>query len=244
MWFFIFLVQIEQRRVPVISSLIPFSPHYRMISFVSTEGSRPLCYSVSRYSHSAHGHSHNCTGFEAVDFCTMDTRLPRDVYMDNLGVPYEIGHGQLLSLEYRPNTVHPGATAGISSMTYELILVLSQLKMVVLCYPDLKHYFLAKRDLSSCYEPVDRALVQMALRVPAFMPINDAYETLIRFLSGADHHDHLEMRATYAMVYDHFQEYMQKVGDKTNVHATPFNEFIQTFRLHRLVSVFITCKKT
>ena len=123
-------------------------------------------------------------------------------------------------------------------------MILCQLKTFISCYTDLKQYYIQGMDLSSCYEPSDKQTVQLSLRLVTFMPINDAYETLIRFLSGADHHDHLEMRATYAMVYDHFQEYMQKVGDKTNVHATPFNEFIQTFRLHRLVSVFITCKKT
>ena len=222
--------------MPVISSMIPFNSQYRLISFVTTLGSRPMCYSVSRYSNSAHGHSHNCVGFDIADFSSMDCRLPRDVYYDNQGVPVEIGFGHLLSFEYESNSAHPSATAGISSLTYELTLILCQLKTFVSCHLDLKHHYMRNLDLSSCYEAVDKSLVQLSLRIVSFMPINDAYETLIRFISGADQHDAIGIKAVFAIVSDHFQDYMTKSGQAYD-YGRDYQEYTQTFRMHRLVSI-------
>ena len=217
------------------ASMIPFNSQYRLVSFVTTLGSRPLCYSVSRYSNSAHGHSHNCVGFDLVDFSDMESRLPRDIYYDNQGVPIEIGHGHLLSYDYQPNLNHPGATAGISSLTYELTMILCQLKTFISCYTDLKQYYIQGMDLSSCYEPSDKQTVQLSLRLVTFMPINDAYESLVRFVCGAEQLDYAGIRAVLSNVTNHFQEYMHKSSQAYN-HGRDYQEYNQTFRMHRTVS--------
>ena len=197
-----------------------------------------MCYSMSRYTNLAHGYQHNCTGFELMDFSPMETRIPRDVYMDQQGVPYEIGFAHLMNFDYQSGTTHPSADAGISSLTYELALILCQLKSYISCHSDLCHYYIKNADLSSCYESIDSVLVPLALKNSKFLHLNDSYESIIRFLCGAGQHNMVEMQAIFALVCGHFQAFMSRKDNQPDVASdSNIGDDSQTFRVHRLVIV-------
>ena len=221
--------------MPVISSLIPNAPTYRLLSFVTHTGARPMSYVSSRYSQSAHGHEHNCIGVEVQDFCSLESRTPHELGFDCQGIPFEIGYGHLLSLHYQSNSAHPGSDAGISSMTYELSLIFIQLKSYINCRPELEQHYLLGMDLSKHYEPVSQFLVQMALKHPQFMPLNDAYEMIVRNLCGSDSVGTISVKEYYGVVFESFQKYMSQQMQVQDALGGSWDSS-HLFRLHRVVS--------
>ena len=127
---------------------------------------------------------------------------------------------------------------GISSLTFELALILCQLKSYISCHSDLCHYYIKDADLSACYEPIDPSLVPLALKNTKFMQLNDSYESVIRFLCGATQHNQVEMQAVFALVCGHFQAFMSRTdGPITNIQSSEVEDDSQTFRVHRLVRI-------
>ena len=225
----------EQVKVPVMAALVPFGPHYRLVSFVISAGSPPLSYVVSRSSVSVYGKEHNCSGCDLIDFSSMESRVSRDEYLDPHGKPYEIGYGHLVNLDYSPNPVHPSSSAGISNMTYELLLILCQLKTFISCKSELNKYYLKGVELADCYEPNDNSMVRLSLKQPVYAPLIDAYESIVRFLCGGSQYDQGCIQDAYNLVFDHFRHFMsQKAKDMTDI--THIRDVSPTFRMHRTVS--------
>ena len=126
----------------MISSLIPCSPQYRLLGIISGNGSRPMCYVMSNYTHSVPARNQNCVGVELADFSSMENRLPRDLYYNSQGQPIEVGFGHILSLEFQSTPSNPGQTPGVSSMTFELLLTLCQIKSYMSLHDDISTYFM------------------------------------------------------------------------------------------------------
>ena len=217
------------------SSLIPFGPHYRLVSFVISAGSPPLSYVVSRSSVSVYGKEHNCSGCDLVDFSSMETRVPRDDYLDQHGVPYEIGFGHLVNLDYSPNPVHPSSSAGISNMTYELLLIFCQIKSFISCKSDLSKHYFKDAELADCYEPNDNSMLRLTLKQPTYAPLIDAYESIIRSICGGSQYGHGVACEAFNLAFDHFRQFMsQKADDKSDI--SHIRDVSPTFRVHRTVS--------
>ena len=167
----------------------------------------------------------------------MESRLSRDIYLNSHGVPYEIGFAHLLVFDYRSGPHHPSANVGISSLTFEFSLILCQLKTFLSCHVDLCINYLKDTDLSNCYMPVDSSLVPLALKHPRYMRLNDAYETMIRFMCGAGQHDVHEMLSIHTQILTHLQRFLSRDSQYETDGTDDSFECSQTYRVHRLVSV-------
>ena len=197
-----------------------------------------MIYVVSRYSHAAPVEEHNCMRAEFVDYGLMSTNMSRDVYLDGRGVPYEIGHGHILNLEFENIPGETGLKFGVSSISYELLLILSQLKSFLLCRESLERFFINSVKTQDCYAPLDYSLSQLALNQTHYMPINDAYEILMRYMCGATHYGSDTVQRSFSKVFEHFHRTMSGRG----LNSSESNELLcysQSFRLHRIVSNLI-----
>lgn len=228
--------KVEKRRVPVVSSLVPCSPQYRLLGIISGNNSRPMCYVMSNYTHSVPARDHNCVGVELADFSSMENRLPRDLYFNSQGQPVEVGYGHILTLEFQSLLSRVGQAPGLSSMNYELLLTMCQIKSYISLHDDIATYFMARFGKSLCYVPIDSSLSTLALKYPEMLPINDSYESIVRFMSGANQYE-ATVRDEYNRVFMSFMEAMT-CETSSNPSLDQIHSKTRMFRLHRIVSGF------
>ena len=196
------LYQIEARRVPVISALVPGNPIYRMLSFVTGPRSIPMCRSNEKFSYLSPMRQHNVTHVEYVPFGAVAEKVPSDLYSDCQGTPFEYGYGQLLTLESRYNLPGCGQTLHVGAQYYEVYLVMSQIRSFLQCYPALKLHELTDLDLSIHYEPSDRSSIRRSLLNRETMSIQDIYENVARFLCGSSNYSHGQILTDFTFVQE------------------------------------------
>ena len=221
--------------MPVMSAMVPFSPSYRLLSLVANTCSRPMIYVMSRYSHVSSAHNHNCVNAELVEFGSMSSRLPRDIYCNSQGQPYEMGYGNLLNLDFRSKPESRGQGAAMSSVTCELLLILCQVKAYLHCKSGLEQHFLTVADLPNYYVPVDREMYQLSSGESHFAEAHESYEILVRYLCGTVHYCQTSVKEAYVNIFEHFRNSMAGEGLHFSTRGR-YSNYFQAFRMHRIVS--------
>lgn len=219
----------------MISAMVPYSPSHRLLSLVTNSCSHPMIYIISRYSHVTPAQNQNCVNAELVDFGTMSSRLPRDVYCDSQGQPYELGYGNLMNLEFRSKPESRGQGAAMSSVAYELLLILCQLKAYLHCKVDLEQFFLATAELPKFYIPVDREMYQLSSGESHYAEVHESYEIIVRYLCGTVHYCCGSVKEAFVAIFEHFRKSMSGEGLNFSTHGR-YSNYFQAFRMHRIVS--------
>ena len=219
----------------MISAMVPYSPSYRLFSLVSNACSRPMIYINTRYSHASSARDHNCVNVELVDFGTMSSRLPREVFYNSQGQPYELGYGNLMNLDFRSKPGSRGQGAAMSSVAYELLLILCQLKAYLHCKNGLEQYFLTISDLPNNYEAVDREMYQLSSSESHYTEVHESYEILVRYLCGTVHYCQASIKEAFVNVFEHFRKSMSGEGLNFATRGK-YSSYFQAFRMHRIVS--------
>ena len=224
------LFQIEPRRVPVISALVPGNTIYRMLSFVTGPRSIPMCRSNERFSHLASMRHHNVTHAEIIPYGTIEEKLPQDCYSDCKGVPFEHGYGMLLTLDSQYVHLGHGLTLSVGVQFYEVYLVMAQIRAFLQCYPKIRKHDFPDLDVTVYYEPSDRSSIRRSLLNRESLSIHDVYESIVRFMCGSSSRSHGQILSDFNFVQE------RCLTSTTVTQQRPIVRF-DTFKPHRVVSI-------
>ena len=216
------LFRINSQRVPVISSLSPCDPRYRLVSFTTGHYSPP--YSSVRCNEPS-----LCTKYKQylVDVSSTPMLTISEAYPIGDGESVlDTEHGMCIQNEF----VHRGESFQLSKMGYEILMHLNRFYSYASCYRRMHTMLDTEQDSSLHYEVTPLVASRIELQHPTLSPLNAHYETFSRFLCGSDVYDNGEdMRHILGLLQADFNMCLLDENIRDPLYK-------KRFTLHRYVS--------